>query len=89
LWPKSAGKNDTISLVWLEQGYKSGGNKWHLVTNRVLGGFKAGALSEARARTLLENNFHVLMPDDRATFLRLLPATKQVTLMLNGGGNGK
>jgi hypothetical protein len=84
LWPKAGNKNDLISLAWLEQGYKSGGNKWYLVTNRVLLGYKAGALTEVRARSLLEDNFHRLLPYDLVTFRKLLPLTRQMTLMLNG-----
>lgn len=82
LWPKGR-TDDLISRIWLEQGYKSGGNKWHLVTNRVLVGYNLGALTKSCARTMLEDNFHRLMPNDRSTFLKLLPIERQGQLMLD------
>jgi hypothetical protein len=77
-------KNDAMAFIWLNHGFKSGGNKWRKVVNRLLAGYSAGAVTDAKAQQALELNYHRLMPNDRKTFIALLPFTTMQKLTLNG-----
>src|SRR5215472_1873365 len=77
--------NDAMSFAWLWQGFRSGGNKWRLVLERLLAGYNSGAVTEAMAKNTLEKNYERLLPRDRSLFVRLLPFTVQQSLQLDNG----
>lgn len=82
LW--SGHKNDLLAYVWINQGYKSGGNKLRKTTDRLLQGFNNGEVSKKEAQATLVAGYSRVMPTDRATLLKLLPQAKGLLLIGDG-----
>jgi hypothetical protein len=80
--------NDAMAFVWLWQGFKSGGNKWRMVVDRLLAGYDKGEVTQAMAKRALEQGYTKLLPSNRASFSRLLPVAVQQSLQLENGKEG-
>lgn len=72
--------NDTMMQLWLDKLIKTGGGSYQRVVNRVLLGFRLGALTEIRARVALEAAYKKSLPHDRVSFGKLLPAKRRVAI---------
>lgn len=70
-------KDDAMAFVWLEQGFKSGANKWRKVADRLLAGHEYGEVSSKAASKMLAS-YDKLLPQNVTLFRKLLP--KHATL---------